>query len=50
MNFYAPVIEDRGAYCFCPVCHSVTSVILSETLTLLNGKYSGFDISYVCFL
>ena len=29
--FYAPVIEDRGAYCFCPVCHSV---ILSETLTL----------------
>ena len=30
--FYAPVIEDRGAYCFCPVCHSV---FLSETLTLL---------------
>ena len=28
--FYAPEIEDRGAYCFCPVCHSV---IL--TLTLL---------------
>ena len=21
--FYAPKIEDRGAYCFCPVCHSV---------------------------
>ena len=21
--FYAPEIEDRGAYCFCPVCHSV---------------------------
>ena len=31
-NFYAPEIEDRGAYCFCPVCHSV---LLSETLTLL---------------
>ena len=30
--FYAPEIEDREAYCFCPVCHSV---ILSETLTLL---------------
>ena len=30
--FYAPEIEDRGAYCFCPVCHSV---LLSETLTLL---------------
>ena len=25
-------IEDRGAYCFCPACHSV---LLSETLTLL---------------
>ena len=22
-NFYAPEIEDRGAYCFYPVCHSV---------------------------
>ena len=38
--FYAPEIEDRGAYCFCPVCHSVIpsfchSVIFSETLTLL---------------
>ena len=21
--FYAPEIEDRGAYCCCPVCHSV---------------------------
>ena len=30
--FYAPEIEDRGAYFFCPVCHSV---LLSETLTLL---------------
>ena len=30
--FYAPEIEDREAYCFCPVCHSV---LLSETLTLL---------------
>ena len=29
LDFYAPEIEDRGAYCF---CHSV---ILSETLTLL---------------
>jgi hypothetical protein len=44
-DFYAPEIKDRGAYCFCPVCHSV---ILSETLTLpitlwnvmlLNGMY-----------
>ena len=39
-HFYAPEIEDRGAYCFCPVCHSVIpsfchSVLLSETLTLL---------------
>ena len=32
LSFYAPEIEDRGAYCFCPVCHSV---LLSETLTLL---------------
>ena len=32
MNFYATEIEDQGAYCFCPVCHSVR---LSETLTLL---------------
>ena len=31
-TFYAPEIEDRGACCFCPVCHSV---ILSETLTSL---------------
>ena len=31
-TFYAPEIEDWGAYCFCPVCHSV---ILSKTLTLL---------------
>ena len=23
LNFYVPEIEDRGAYCFCPVCHSV---------------------------
>ena len=30
--FYAPKIEERGAYCFWPVCHSV---ILSETLTML---------------
>ena len=30
--FYAPEIEDRGAYCFGPVCHSV---LLSETLTFL---------------
>ena len=21
--YYAPEIEDQGAYCFCPVCHSV---------------------------
>ena len=38
--FYAPEIEDRGVYCFCPVCHSVIpsfchSVLLSETLNLL---------------
>ena len=46
-NFYAPEIEDRGAYCFCPVCHSVilsfrhsvilsfcNSVILSSSLKL----------------
>ena len=38
-HFYAPEIEDRGPYCFCPVCHSVIllfchSVLLSETLTL----------------
>ena len=26
--FYAPEIQDRWAYCFCPVCHSV---LLSET-------------------
>ena len=45
--FYAPEIEDRGAYCFCPVCHSVIlsfrhsvilqfchSVILSSSLKL----------------
>ena len=31
-HFYAPEIKDRGAYCFCPVCHSV---LFSETLTLL---------------
>ena len=31
-NFYAPKIEDQGAYRFCPVCHIV---LLSETLTLL---------------
>ena len=31
--FCAPEIQDRGAYCFCLVCHSV---ILSETLTLLK--------------
>ena len=29
--FYAPEIEDRGAYCFGPVCHSV---ILSSSLKL----------------
>ena len=23
LHFYAPEIEDRGAYCFCAVCHSV---------------------------
>ena len=32
ISFYGPEIEDQGANCFCPVCHSV---ILSETLTLL---------------
>ena len=32
LSFYAPEVEDRGAYCFCPVCHSV---LLSETLTML---------------
>jgi hypothetical protein len=26
-----PEIEDRGAYCFCPVCHSVLPVLLSST-------------------
>ena len=30
--FYAPEIEDQGAYCFCPVCHSD---LLSETFNLL---------------
>ena len=40
VSFYAPEMEERGAYCFCPVCHYVIpsffySVILSETLTLL---------------
>ena len=39
--FYAPEIEDRGAYCFCPVCHSVVlsfcnSVILSFCPPLWN--------------
>ena len=29
---FAPKVEDRGTYFFCPVRHSV---ILSETLTLL---------------
>ena len=24
-NFYAPEIEDRGEYCFFPVCNSVLS-------------------------
>ena len=23
IRFYAPEIKDRGAYCFCPVCHTV---------------------------
>ena len=33
--FYTPEIEDRGAYCFCPVCHSVShSVILPSSLIL----------------
>ena len=31
-QFYALEIDDLGAYCFCPVCHSV---LLSETFTLL---------------
>ena len=40
-HFYAPEIEDRGAYCFCPVCHSVIlsfchSVILSFCPPLWN--------------
>ena len=34
-HFYAPEIKDRGAYCFCPICHSV---LLSETLTLLTCR------------
>ena len=41
--FYAPEIEDRGAYCFCPVCHSV----LSETLTLpITFEWQVLEISY----
>ena len=39
LYFYTPEIEDRGAYCFCPVCHFVIPfcyiVLFSETLTLL---------------
>ena len=43
-TFYAPTreIEDRVAYCFCPVCHSV---LLSETLTLLITFEQSFAIS-----
>ena len=32
IHFYAPEIEVQGAYCFCPVRHSV---LLSETLNLV---------------
>ena len=43
-NFYAPEVEDRGAYCFCPVCHSV---LLSETLTLqINFEQWALDLWY----
>ena len=41
-NAPPPQIEDRVAYCFCPVCHSV---LLSETLTLLITFEQSFDIS-----
>ena len=51
---YAPELEDRGAYCFCPVCHFVilsfcNSVLLSETLTfLMNARALIFHMSIPC--
>ena len=33
-SFYAPEIEDRGAYCFCSVCHSL---ILNAVQSLCNS-------------
>jgi hypothetical protein len=38
--FYAPEIEDWGAYFFCPVCHSVTVILSLSSAKNLNLGYN----------
>ena len=41
-SFYAPEIEDRGAYCFCSVCHSL---IINAVQSLCNSVWN-FNLAH----
>ena len=43
MYFYALEIEDRGAYCFCPVCDKIFLLVLN-VLTLTVDQLIKIDI------
>jgi hypothetical protein len=47
-NFYAPEIEDRGAFCFCAVCHSVWNFNLAYNFWMVCTRASIFHMSVPC--
>ena len=54
--FYAPEIEDQGAYCFCPVCNSVIlsfcpplwNYNLANNFWTVNARALIFHMSIPC--
>ena len=56
VDFYAPKIEDRGAYCFCPVCYSVIlsfcpplwNFILANNFWTVSARALLFQMNIPC--
>ena len=55
--FYAPEIENQGAYCFCPVCYSVMLSLchplwifnLADKFWTVNAKSLIFHMNIPCY-
>ena len=43
--YYAPEIEDRGAYCFCPVCHSVIPSLCHSVIPSFCHSLWNFNLA-----